>query len=181
MKRSLVMILLASLLAALSIDARDITTRKGKLTPIETAEQTDTVAIANDTIVVAEGEIVLAGYDKPLRSRREAMFVTNHTADTIHALEIDITYLDSQNRMLHQRKIWVKTLLPKGETRRIEFRTWDTTFSFYYKDSTKPKLSKATPYDSRAKATRAVTSPRTPPAPTELQLSSNHSNNLSVE
>lgn len=102
------------------------------------------------------GAIRLSGYDKPLRSPRESLFVTNRTPYDIDGLLISLTYFDSADRELHSRSVTVRCDLPAGVTRKIDFRSWDLQQSFYYKLSPKPRRDGATPYDVKCRVTAII-------------------------
>lgn len=104
-----------------------------------------------DTIPCGEGDIVLRGFHKPLRSRRESVFATNNTPNDVAALILDITYTDTKGRTLHRQKRTVALDLPKGETRRLDFPSWDRQQVFYYSRSPEPPRADGTPFDVRCR------------------------------
>lgn len=106
-----------------------------------------------DTFVrVTDAELYpLYGYDKPLRSSQESMFVSNRSADTVRSLQIETEYFDMQNRQIHKRTLEVEAVVPPGETRQVNFRSWDRQQSYYYFESTRPKRATATPYKVRCR------------------------------
>lgn len=108
-----------------------------------------------DTVTDTDGLLRLSGYDKPLNANRETMFVTNLTRQTATALDLEITYYDMTGRMLHSARQHVTCEIPAGETRLIEFPTWDRQHSFYYLKSVKPRRQ-ATPYDIQCTVTGIV-------------------------
>lgn len=142
-------IVAAALTAAPSKKQR--TTRR----PLRTHD-IETVATAYSAVTLDEADIILAGYDKPLRSRRETIFATNASPDSlpISSLRITITYRDISGRQLHHRSVWVNAEIPPGQTRQLSFPSWDTQQSFYYHRS-KPPHSVAAPYDITAVADSA--------------------------
>lgn len=90
----------------------------------------------------------IAGYDKPLRSRRETFFASNYTSGTVGKVAVTITYLDENGRMLHSRQIAIPCEIPTEETRNLSIPSWDEQQSFYYIRSTVPtRVAQATPYD----------------------------------
>ena len=92
----------------------------------------------------------VTGYDKPLRSRRETFFVTNHAESEAVRLALTIEYLDASGRQLHKRSAAVDCEIPAGETRNLSLPSWDKQQSFYYTHSTVPtRTEQATPYDVR--------------------------------
>lgn len=92
------------------------------------------------------GDFDIAGYDKPLKSRRETMLVTNRTDMEVDSLYLTIDYRDLKGRQLHHRSLWTPGDIPSGETRLIEVRAWDVQGSYVYRHSAKPR-SLHTPYD----------------------------------
>ncbi len=92
------------------------------------------------------GDFDIAGYDKPLKSRRETMLVTNRTDRDVDSLYLTIDYRDLKGRQLHHRSLWTPGDIPAGETRMIEVRAWDVQGSYVYRHSATPR-SLHTPYD----------------------------------
>ncbi|MBD5347193.1 MAG: hypothetical protein HDR92_08725 [Bacteroides sp.] len=76
--------------------------------------------------------IKLRGYDKPLRSRRESMFVTNATDVSISHIRLKLSYYDMDGRQLHGVEVDIDTDIPAGTTRHISFPSWDTQLTFVY-------------------------------------------------
>lgn len=105
----------------------------------------DTVA----TATLSPAPLQFSGYDKTLRANRETLFITNGS-QTLHVggVFFTIEYLDTQGRQLHRRKVRQHVDLPPGQTRRIDFPSWDRQCSFYYRGSTRPRTS-AIPYTVR--------------------------------
>lgn len=106
-------------------------------------------AAAVDTFVLPDSsEVGLYGYDKPLRSRRETVFVANYSGHDITALSFTTQYIDSKGRQFHQEKRRVRADIPAGATRKIDYKSWDTQMSFYYIGS-RPSRATGTPYRVR--------------------------------
>lgn len=151
-------------------DQRRRSTRKNlRLAPSSvtaTVTAPDTIPIDSLTAPDGKSPIRLSGYDKPLRSSRESLFITNNTSRDIDGIVLSIDYFDASGRKLHSRAVTVRCDLPQGQTRKIDFPSWDTQQSFYYKLSPKPRRDGATPYDIRCHATAIIvpsTSVRTNP------------------
>ena len=107
------------------------------------AEQGAAPSASAPAPVLAPGPEVfkITGYDKPLRSRRETFFASNHS-------DRAVTYLDADRKMLHRRQISVPCDIPAGETRNLSIQSWDKQQSFYFVRSTVPsRTDQATPYD----------------------------------
>lgn len=87
------------------------------------------------------------GFDKTISSSSESFFIVNGLNFDINGLNILITYLDMNGRMLHSREVSLEECdLPAGETRRFDLKSWDTQKSFYFHQSVKPRRQ-ATPFD----------------------------------
>ena len=103
------------------------------------AQQADSLIIPDST------QVMLYGYDKPLRSRRETVFVSNNTDFDINALSITTQYIDSKGRQFHESTRRINAEIPAGSTRRLDYPSWDTQQSFYYVGSKRSRVS-GTPY-----------------------------------
>lgn len=100
-----------------------------------------------DTIVADSGTVRFSGYEKILRTTKETVFVTNLLEDKgVEAVFFTITYTDNAGRLLHKRRVTARQEIPAGETRKIDFPTWDRQMTFYYTGSPRPRVS-AIPYD----------------------------------
>lgn len=133
--------------AAVDAGARKRRTTRGDINrrsvPARTVD-----ALPDTFIIPAEGEIRIYGYDKPLRSRRESMFISNLTGHDISSMTVTTEYYDSSDRLFHQMTRRVAADIPAGATRRVEYPSWDTQQSFYYTGS-KRSRSSGTPYNVR--------------------------------
>ena len=136
-------------LAALIAGAQ--TTSRKNLRPASGAAVTTTAAADNGTVIEHPAATLVAinGYDKPLRSRRETFFVTNHSeTDAISSITITLTYSDTKGRMLHKATKTLTCEIPPSETRQLNMPSWDVQQNFYYIRSTVPtRVQQATPYD----------------------------------
>lgn len=148
----IVTIIVLLLLTALPLRADK--TLRGKLRSVAgstrgaTVEKPDSAVAVFDTIASPSPEAVrLSGYDKPLGSRVESLFISNRLDRDIIALEITLTYRDLQGRTLHETTRLVRADIPAAATRRIQFPSWDTQNSFYYRHSRRPRTANVTPYD----------------------------------
>lgn len=101
-----------------------------------------------DSIAADTANIKFSGYDKPLRASKETVFVTNNSGHNIRAVSFTSQYVDTSGRQLHRISRKINTDIPTGETRRIDFKSWDVQNSFYYVGSRRPRTS-AIPYDIR--------------------------------
>ena len=106
-----------------------------------------TSQVVFDTVrVTSQADIRLSGYDKPLNSRTESLFVTNLLTRDITAIELRMKYSDMNGRQLHEMTRLIRADIPAGSTRRIDFRSWDRQNSFYYHRSRKPRSANVTPF-----------------------------------
>lgn len=165
----IVTILVLLLLTALPLRADR--TLRGKLRPVAgstrgaTVEKPDSAAAVFDTIPSPAPETVrLSGYDKPLGSRVESLFVSNRLDRDIIALEITLTYRDLQGRTLHEATRRVRADIPAAATRRIQFPSWDTQNSFYYRHSRRPRTANVTPYDVTCTVRSCILAPPSSPS-----------------
>lgn len=143
-------LLIASALCA----SADKTTRKGlKADRLKVqTEKTDSI----DTFKPSPGMIRLSGYDKPLRSYKESIYVTNASRRNLSYINLEITYLDEAGRQLHKRNIKLNVNIPAGETRQVIFSSWDKQRNLYYIKSGKPRRSDGTPYSISAEVIEAA-------------------------
>lgn len=145
---------IAILASGVPVHAYQRTTRPRLKTQQVNADcvKADTLSLPSDSL------LHLSGYDKPLRSSRESLFVTNRTCRTIKEISLEVEYLDRHGRQLHKRRVTVRCDIPSGQTRRVEFPTWDTQHAFYYRLSTKPQRADGAPYDIRCTVNYCLTS-----------------------
>lgn len=147
----------ALLLIALAFSAAaQRTTRRG-LRVADTPEA-EAAIIADTLHTPLPDSIKISGYDKPLRSSYETMFVTNTTDRHITGLRIQLDYYDTAGNILHSRRCDVAVDIPPATTRQISLRSWDRQNSFYYRLSARPRKADATPYDVRCSILYLLTS-----------------------
>lgn len=110
------------------------------------------VALTNDTVMGdslsvsrLKKEITFQGYEKEASSRVETMLVSNHTKYILRGFTIRISYLDLKERLLHSREVTQGCVIPPGETRKIDIKSWDPQNSYYYYLGNEPRRV-ATPY-----------------------------------
>lgn len=102
-----------------------------------------------DTVFYPGKLVVVSGYEKPLRSLRETMHVTNlDSLRPLKSISVDIVYLDVDSSQVHHRQLDLDCDIPPGETKMIAFRSWDVQNRFYYKGGPKPR-SAAYPFSIR--------------------------------
>ena len=86
-----------------------------------------------------------SGYDKEATSSRESFIVSNPSEKILTGFKVKINYLDMQGRMLHSRIVEESCIVPPGESRRIDIKSWDTQHVFYYHLGNEPRRV-ATPF-----------------------------------
>lgn len=134
-------------------------TLRGRLKPVAavkaqkivSSEPCDTILCPSDSL------IALSGYDKPLYSGVESLFVTNFLPDELCELTISLTYTDVSGRQLHEAVRTLSVAVPPGETRRVQFSSWDKQHTFYYKGGRHPRTANVSPYDIKCKVIQALT------------------------
>lgn len=126
----------------------DTRTTRGKLKAVK--EKTESIAWNADTAsVLSSDSIMVAGYDKALRSNKESFRVINRYVKAVVSLEVDIVYRDAKSgNMLHARKVFLNCNIPSGETRQLEWSAWDRQNRYYYRDTRViPRSPKAVAYE----------------------------------
>lgn len=123
------------------------TTRRGLTPPPKAAVE----SLVPDTIYFSPTDtakaLSLSGFEKTLRSRTESLLITNHLPVAIQAVGLEIMYKDVRGRMLHKRKLTLSCSIPTGETRKLDFPSWDKQQVWYYQHSPVPKATtQATPF-----------------------------------
>lgn len=86
------------------------------------------------------------GFDKTVGASKESFFIINGSDTTLTSAIVEITYFDMHRRQLHQATMPIDCIIPAGETRRVDIKSWDTQKSFYFHQSAKPRRQ-ATPFD----------------------------------
>lgn len=150
------MIMMAVCLGCMALAPSDRTTRRGLR--VKTPDASAVSAAPGDTLRnPSVADVKVSGFDKPLRSRFETMFVTNCRPSAIIAICFTIDYTDPSGRQLHQSVRTVRCDIPPGETRQIKFTTWDAQSAFYYVVTGKPRRSEGSPFDIRCRINYVVT------------------------
>ena len=102
-----------------------------------------------DSVAFPGKLVVVSGYEKPLRSTREALHVTNNDSTRLlKAVTLDISYFDVNGTQIHRRVVDLDCDIPSGETKMISFRSWDVQNRFFYAAGPKPR-SHAYPFTVR--------------------------------
>lgn len=140
-------------LAATSAMGRKVRV-KHKIDTHKSTVSTDTmsdyanVSLAPDSVgwEDAVSKINLYGFDKTVNSSKESLFAVNGLDScAIAEMTLDIVYLDMKGRQLHRMEVSLDCDIPAGETRRVDFPSWDSQKAFYYHKSAAPK-KQATPF-----------------------------------
>lgn len=130
--------------------AQSTTRRHLRVAPVAAAAAAaPVVAPTADTVASPPDHAVdISGYDKPLRSRRESMFVSNNGSAELGGIAFTLVYSDAAGRQIHSTRQHLPTAIPPGQTRQLSFKSWDLQMSFYYIHSAVPARSpRAMPYD----------------------------------
>ncbi len=109
MKTKALAVLLLSVSALSTVAQR---TTRPRLRPQPQEPSMEFPAAAPCIVVPDSGAVVLRGYDKPLRARRETVLAVNNSSDTIEALYVTFSYFDMNGRMLHRRSLRLPEVLP---------------------------------------------------------------------
>lgn len=143
-----VLFLLLLLFTATSAGARRIKLRLDTKAPTVKVEvprpQVKPRTLSGDTAVQA---VHMFGYDKPVSSTRESLFVRSQlTGDTITSVRLFIKYETPTGTPLSQREVDVPCLIAPGQTQRLQFTSWDATHTFYYYRTPPSRSGNASPY-----------------------------------
>ncbi len=145
--RLLVILLLAALPAIGSI--ADTRTTRRHLIPAQSA---DIAPAEAPSLTPATDSLDISGYDKPLRSTRETLFITNRCSTTVTLVTLSLTYGTVAGVMLHSREVTLPCAIPPGETRQLSFPSWDRQKAYYHHlTRVIPRSSKAIPYRTEIK------------------------------
>lgn len=146
--------------AALFLMPLSMEGRKQKLRLKATSEKSneekpmkDTGSLLMDSLAnVYRDSIRFSGFDKIASSKKESVFVSNNSIASFRLLLLTISYHDLEGRQLHSRIVKINTDLPAGETRKIDFPSFDTQGAFYYYKSNAPRR-RATPFKVKIQLT----------------------------
>lgn len=164
MKKCVTLIAFLLATAAMTVaQGRVVTTRKNLKVERSKVPGSDTTL--EDTIRnIGQGDVVLSGFEKPLKSRNETMFLTNNTDYDLKGVVLECKYYDIHGRQLHERIVSVKCEIGIGATCMIGFKTWDVQGAFYYRLSQKPRRANGTPFDVKINVAALIIS-RNEPVP----------------
>jgi len=153
-----IFILAVTIIASAAMPIRADNTLRGKRLRVSSTARDAMMGIktsevtAPDTLYLPSRDSIQAsGYDKPLRTNRETILLTNATSRPLQGLALTISYIDMQGRQLHERTDTLAASIPAGETRMLHLATWDTQHSYYYHRGQKPRTANVTPYGIRCR------------------------------
>ncbi len=154
----LILICVAALLSCVPQASAQRTTRRA-LKPVHRVEA-PAEAVADTLFAPSDSLVSLSGYDKPLRSRKESFFVSNHSQHALSALNLTIDYFDTSERRMHSRTLTIDVDIPAGDTRKVDIPSWDTQLTFYYRDSAPARLTtRCYPYSVASRINFILCSP----------------------
>ncbi len=137
------------LMLLLSAAAPDKTRRTG-LRPSPDTTAVHARAAATTPLDTLRGavcdSILLSGYDKPLRGRRETVIAVNRLPLGVVAVGLTLRYTDTSGRTIHTASRCVRADIPAGGTRMLGWPSWDTNQSFFYARGPHPRTAGTTPY-----------------------------------
>ena len=146
-----ILLMLGSPLSGLA-QRRQSTTRHN-LKADKTELVSDTANITPKFIIpIEEGDTAyqLLGFDKPLNSLYETMFLTNNSSNDLVGIYFTIEYFDRAGRQLNKAQRSLHVDIPAGETRQVRWGSWDRQQSFFYVGSRKPR-TRATGFDIKCR------------------------------
>lgn len=117
---------------------------------LKPALQRDTTECVILTVADDDTTYRLSGFDKPLNSGYETMFLTNKSDNSLIGIFFTIEYLDRTGRQLNKVSKSIRTDIPAGETRQLRWNSWDRQQSFFYIGSRHPR-SRATGFDVKCR------------------------------
>lgn len=78
------------------------------------------------------------------------MFLTNKSDNTLIGIFFTIEYLDRTGRQLNKISQSIPADIPPGETRQLQWNSWDRQQSFFYIGSRQPR-TRATGFDVKCR------------------------------
>lgn len=94
--------------------------------------------------------LTFMAYDKKAGSDKETFFVDNGSRTGLTSLEVEISYFNSEGKLIHKREVEINQLFPPKETRKVDISSWDRQKSYHYINSV-PSTKGSTPYTVRFK------------------------------
>lgn len=119
-------------------------TTRGRLKRPVRTESYDTIKVTVDNC--ADSLIHITGYEKPLLSSRETIFMRNYGQSFLESVQLEITYKTIDSKEMHKRTIMLSAQIPPGERRMLTFKSWDINRLFYYHLNVPNTSKQATPY-----------------------------------
>lgn len=90
-------------------------------------------------------KLAFLAYDKKAGAGSETFFVDNGSKVTLNAIELEISYFTTSDKLIHKRTVELSQNFPANETRKVDIKSWDTQRSFHYINSV-PSTKGSTPY-----------------------------------
>lgn len=130
-------------------------TMRPKLRPDPAAAVT---AKGDSTIAASDSSFTLFGYEKTLRSLREAVFVTNRTGAPVTSITLRAVYTMVDGSEVHSRVVTIPARLEAGQTMQVTFPAWDRQQVWHYRLSVpSSRAAQATPFDVALRVTSFTT------------------------
>lgn len=153
------------MMCAVGASAQKTTRRNLQAAPVAAADSTASAYNAAAVADTLRGEtavraVAVTGYEKPLRSTKETMFIANRLTDaTVTAVIMTIDYSDMRGHQLHRRTLTVPVDIAPGQRRLATVRSWDHNKLFYYHINTPRTTGQATPYSVRITVDAVIVEP----------------------
>lgn len=142
------------LLSAVVVSAQRTTRRPLRVKPDIVAIDTAGCCMV-DTVAFPGSRVVVSGYEKPLRSTKETLHVTNaDTACVLVSVVLEIAYIDAGGNRMHSRAVDLNCDIYPGDTKMLAFRSWDVQNRFFYAEGPRPRTA-AYPYTINLKVLSA--------------------------
>lgn len=140
-------------------------TLRPKLVPERAEVAADIAPLAADTVTTPI-DVVITGFDKPLRSSKETFFVVNRSDRELLGVALTISYSDMSGRNLLKRNEFIPCDIDPGDTGYLYLPSWDRQKTFYYHRNPpyRPRTS-ATPFDVAITVDYVVYKPLPPLTP----------------
>lgn len=140
--KPLIPLLLLSLTAVPALAQR---TTQRALRPAALSETTPALPLDTLSLAADSAAVTFYGYEKTLRATKETVFITNNTEQDASEVRFSIVYRDAAGREIHRRRVAKRAEIPAGKTVRLDFPSWDSQKTYYFRGGPRPRVS-ATPY-----------------------------------
>lgn len=133
------------LLSTVVVSAQRTTRRPLRVKPAAVAVDTAGRCMV-DTVAFPGDRVAISGYEKPLRSNKETLHVTNaDTARVLVSVVLEIAYIDVDGNLMHRREVDLDCDIYPGETKMLACRSWDVQNRFFFAGGPRPRTA-AYPY-----------------------------------